>query len=135
MEHSMKFAANTFIWSDHFGRSELSLLPKLKQAGFDGVEMPLIEPGSLRDPEIKHAIKNSGLECTFCSVLPEGLNALSDDERVRRKTREHLTNCIETAAEIGGHIIPGPLYAPVGYLPGRRRTADEWEHAVESFQQ
>jgi D-psicose/D-tagatose/L-ribulose 3-epimerase len=31
-------------------------------------------------------------------------------------------------------MIAGPLYSPVGYLPGRRRTADEWEWAIEGFQ-
>ena len=30
--------------------------------------------------------------------------------------------------------MPGPLYSPVGYLPGRRRTADEWKWAVECYQ-
>jgi D-psicose/D-tagatose/L-ribulose 3-epimerase len=27
------------------------------------------------------------------------------------------------------------MYAPVGYLPGRRRTEDEWKRAVEAWQQ
>jgi D-psicose/D-tagatose/L-ribulose 3-epimerase len=42
--------------------------------------------------------------------------------------------CIETAAEIGAHRVGGPLYAPIGYLPGRRRTQDEWLWAIESIQ-
>jgi D-psicose/D-tagatose/L-ribulose 3-epimerase len=42
---------------------------------------------------------------------------------------------VETAAECGSHIVAGPLYAPVGYLPGRRRTQDEWKFAVEVFQE
>jgi D-psicose/D-tagatose/L-ribulose 3-epimerase len=28
----------------------------------------------------------------------------------------------------------GPVYSPVGILPGRRRTSDEWQWAVECFQ-
>lgn len=131
----MKFAANTFIWADHFDRSHLSLLHKLKEAGFDGVELPLLEPPQMRDREIKHAIENSGLACTFCSVLPERLNMLSDDAPVRNKTRDHLNECIQVAAETGGHLLAGPLYAPVGYLPGRRRTPDEWRRAIETFQE
>lgn len=131
----MKFAANTFIWSDHFDRSNLWLLPKLKEAGFDGIEIPLIEPRLARDPEIKRAIESNGLECTFCSVLPEGLNTVSGDARVRSKTHEHLKECIDVAAQNGARILAGPLYAPVAYLPGRRRTQNEWKHAVEAFQE
>ena len=29
--------------------------------------------------------------------------------------------------------MAGPIYAPVGLLPGRRRTKDEWQWAVECF--
>lgn len=130
----MKFAANTFIWSDHFTRSHLSLLHRLKEAGFDGVELPLFEPSHLRDPELRRGIEASGLGCTFCSVLPEGLNMLTDDAPVREKTRDHLKQCIQVAGEMGADVLAGPLYAPVGYLPGRRRTQDEWKRAVEVFQ-
>jgi len=42
--------------------------------------------------------------------------------------------CIETAAAMGAHLICGPVYAPIGYLPGRRRTAEEWNWAIEGFQ-
>jgi D-psicose/D-tagatose/L-ribulose 3-epimerase len=130
----MKFGANAFIWSDHFDLSQISLLGKLKEAGFDGIEIPLIEPRQTRDPEVRRAIERSGLECTFCCVLPQGLNTISDDADVRRRTRQHLEECVRTAAEMGATLIAGPLYAPVGYLPGRRRTTDEWSRAIECFQ-
>jgi D-psicose/D-tagatose/L-ribulose 3-epimerase len=131
----MKFGANTFIWSDHFDRSNLSLLQKLKEAGFDGVELPLLEPKSMRDRELQRGIANSGLACTFCSVLPEGLSVLTGEAAVRNKARAHLRECIQVAAEVGADVLAGPVYAPVGYLPGRRRTPDEWKNAVESFQE
>src|SRR5208282_5891731 len=38
------------------------------------------------------------------------------------------------ASEAGARVFCGPMYSPVGYLPGRRRTADEWKWAVEGFQ-
>ena len=131
----MKFGANTFIWADHWSRDLYSLLPRLKEAGFDGIEIPLIQPDQIGDPELRRTLERNGLECTFCSILPEGLNTVSSDAEVRRKTREHWKLCIEFAAEIGGSIIAGPLYSPVGYLPGHRRTKDEWNYAVECFQE
>ena len=30
--------------------------------------------------------------------------------------------------------MAGPLYSPVGYLPGRRRNNDEWKRLVEAYQ-
>src|SRR5207249_11710888 len=55
---------------------------------------------------------------------PRPLSLISDDADVRRKTRTHMEDCIKTAADVGAKIMAGPLYSPVGYLPGRRRTAD-----------
>ena len=40
----MKFGVNTFIWSAEFNQSNFPLLPVIKEAGFDGVEVPLIPP-------------------------------------------------------------------------------------------
>jgi D-psicose/D-tagatose/L-ribulose 3-epimerase len=130
----MKFGANTFIWADHWSRDLHPLLGKLKEAGFDGIEIPLIQPEQIGDPELRRTLERNQLECTFCSILPPGLNTISSDAEVRRKSREHWKSCIEFAAETGGSTIAGPLYAPVGHLPGHRRTKDEWQYAVECFQ-
>jgi D-psicose/D-tagatose/L-ribulose 3-epimerase len=67
-------------------------------------------------------------------VLSGGTNVISEDAAVRRRTRTHLEDTVKAAAEVGAKIIAGPLYSPVGYLPGRRRTADEWKWAVECYQ-
>lgn len=129
----MKFGVNTFIWTANFDRSNLPLLPKLKAGGFDGVEVPLFRPADFAAADIRKGLAENGLECTICSVLTGGLSMLSEDAAVRQKTRVHMEECVKTAAEVGARIVAGPLYSPVGYLPGRRRTADEWKWAVECY--
>jgi D-psicose/D-tagatose/L-ribulose 3-epimerase len=42
---------------------------------------------------------------------------------------------VQATAELGSRLIVGPLYSPVGYFSGNRRTADEWKRAVETFRQ
>lgn len=130
----MKFGVNTFIWTANFDRSNLPLLPQIKAAGFDGVEVPLFRPAAFAAADIRKGIAENALECTICSVLTGGLNMISDDAAVRAATRQHMVDCVKSAAEVGAKIIAGPLYAPVGYLPGRRRTADEWKWAVDCYQ-
>lgn len=131
----MKFGANIFIWSDHFGPGQFHLLPRLKEAGFDGVELPMLEHPVKRDPALRTELERFRLEPTFCAVLPPGFNTIDGDASVRLKTLAHWKDCIETAAELGGRLVAGPLYAPVGHLPGRRRTVEEWQRAVEIFQE
>ena len=130
----MKFGVNTFIWTADFNRSHLPLLPQLKAGGFDGVEVPLFRPAEFATADIAKGLAGNGLECTICSVLTGGLSVISEDAAVRRQTRVHMEECVKTAAEVGAKIMAGPLYSPVGYLPGRRRTADEWKWAVDCYQ-
>jgi hypothetical protein len=39
----MKYGVNTFIWSETFDPSHFGLLPGIKEAGFDGVEVLLLQ--------------------------------------------------------------------------------------------
>src|SRR3954451_11773262 len=130
----MKFGVNTFIWTVHFTHENLSLLPEIKQHGFDGVEVSLFNPSDFAAADIRTGTEANGLECTICSVLTQGLSLISEDADVRRKTVTHLKDCAKAAAEAGAKLIAGPLYSPVGYLPGPRRTTDEWKRAVEGYQ-
>ncbi len=130
----MKFGVNTFIWTANFDRSNLPLLPTIKAAGFDGVEVPLFNPAEFAAADIRKGLADNGLECTICSVLTGGLNMISGDASVREKTRIHMQDCVKAAAEVGAKIIAGPLYSPVGLMTGKRRTAEEWKWAIDCYQ-
>ncbi|HUJ22631.1 MAG TPA: sugar phosphate isomerase/epimerase family protein [Bryobacteraceae bacterium] len=130
----MKYGVNTFIWTANFTRDNLPLLPEIKRHGFDGIEVSLFHPAEFALQDIRRGLEQNQLECTICSVIPRDLSIISEDASVRQKTRTHLEDCITTAAEVGAKIMAGPLYSPVGYLPGRRRTTDEWKRAVECYQ-
>jgi D-psicose/D-tagatose/L-ribulose 3-epimerase len=130
----MKFGVNTFIWSAQYDQSVAALLPLIKERGFDGVEVPLFHPAQFPAAEVRRAVEANGLECTICSILVRGLSLIDEDAGVRRTTHLHLIETIKAAADAGATLIAGPLYCPVGYLPGRRRTPGEWEWAVEGYQ-
>ncbi|HPQ14184.1 MAG TPA: sugar phosphate isomerase/epimerase family protein [Bryobacteraceae bacterium] len=130
----MKFGVNAFIWTANFRRENLSLLPIIMECGFDGIEIPFFQRSEFDAADIRKGLEENGLECTVCSVMPEGLTIFSEDASVRRKALGHLEDLVKAAAEVGSKLVAGPMYSPVGFLPGRRRTADEWARAVESYQ-
>jgi D-psicose/D-tagatose/L-ribulose 3-epimerase len=130
----MKYGVHSFIWTADFGPGDLALLPRLKEAGFDGVELPLFYPATYPAARIRRGFEEAGLECTFSVVMVDDLNTISDDASIRARTRQYLADSIRTIAETGSKLMVGPLYSPVGRLPGRRRTGDEWKWAVEAFQ-
>lgn len=131
----MKFGVNTYIWSADFTPAHLDLLPRLKAGGFDGVEIPIFRPAQFEAAAIRRGAEAAGLERTAVASLLPDLSLISDDAAVRRRTVAHIGDAIKVAAELGARLFAGPLYAPVGYLPGRRRSDDEWKRAVEGYQQ
>jgi D-psicose/D-tagatose/L-ribulose 3-epimerase len=130
----MKLGVNTFIWTSEFTPAHLDLLPRIKAAGFDGVELPVAQPAAFRTADVRRALEANGLACTVCSVILKEFNLVGADGDVRRRTQQHIRDVVTVAADLGATLVDGPLYAPVGYLPGRRRTDDEWQRAIEGYQ-
>src|SRR5690606_4433815 len=74
------------------------------------------------------------LACTVCSVILQSFNLADADADVRRRTVQHIRDVAKVTADLGSTLLNGPLYSPVGYLPGRRRTEEEWRWAIEGYQ-
>jgi D-psicose/D-tagatose/L-ribulose 3-epimerase len=130
----MKFGVNTFIWGAHYGPSEFHRLPAIKAGGFDGIEFAVLDPKHFPAAAIRKELERVGLESTAVGIVPGGLHLGSSDAAARTGAQEHIKACIQQTAEAGAKLLSGPMYSPVGYLTGVRRTADEWKWAVESWQ-
>ena len=130
----MKIGVSAFAWTTRLNASHLQLFPSIRAYGLEAVEVPMFDPAALAIKELRRAFVVNDLTCTVCAILPEGINPISSDRSVRKKSLAHLVHCIEATAELGAHLIGGPLFAPIGYLPGRRRNEEEWAWAVECFQ-
>jgi D-psicose/D-tagatose/L-ribulose 3-epimerase len=130
----MKIGVSAFAWTTAFTSKHLGLLPTLREDGLAGFEIGMFDPGILPVTEIRRAMEANGIELSVCAILPAGVNPISPDSAVRKRSHVHLVRCIETASAMGARLICGPVYAPIGYLPGRRRNPEEWNWAVECFQ-
>lgn len=131
----MKFGINTLLWAASVRQAEIDRLPAIKGAGFDGIEVPVFDPATFPAAALRAALDRTGLECTAVSIIPGGLGLGDADAEVRRRASDHVRACIGRCAEAGIGLLSGPLYCPVGFLPGRRRTADEWARAVDSWRE
>lgn len=131
----MKFGANTLIWAMHFGPEHFELLPRIKEAGLDGIEIPIFNPPAFPAAAIRRELAKNDLRCTTCTVIPRGLSLGDPDAPIRRDTRQYVASVLHAAAEVGAELLVGPVYSPVGYFTGVRRTEDEYHRAVESWQE
>ncbi len=131
----MKIGAISYLWAEEFGAEHFGILPRLKEAGLDGIEIGILAPKSFPAKAIRRELEKTGLECTACAVIPQGASLISDDAEQRRKGRKHVEECVKLAADAGSRILAGPMYSPVGYFSRKRRTSDEWNYGVESWQE
>jgi D-psicose/D-tagatose/L-ribulose 3-epimerase len=131
----MQLGVNTYIWGATFGPADFHLLPPLQAAGFDGVEVPILDPSTFQADAVGREFDRLGLARTAVANVPGGSSLASSDAGARQRAREHVAACIAAARDLGATVLAGPMYTPVGFLTGVRRTAEEWKWAVDSWQQ
>lgn len=130
----MKFGISAFAWTSSFGTPHLDILPKVRDYGYSCLEIPMFDPVDLPVADLRRAFASNNLECTICTILPDGINPISPDSETRKRSLSHLTQCLETAAELGARILGGPLVTPIGYLPRHRPNDEEWKWATACVQ-
>lgn len=130
----MRFGVNTLIWGAAFGPSDFHLLPRIKDGGFDGIELPIFDPHAFEAAVVGRELDRVGLDRTAVTIIPDGLSLGSPDGAIRKRAKDHLESCIASARDVGATLLSGPMYTPVGHLTGRRRTADEWKWVIDSWQ-
>ena len=110
----MKFSMNMLLWSTHIQQEHFYLFDELKSMGFDAVEIPVFEGDFNHYKEMAKVIKDSGLECTAVSAMPESADASSADESVRSNAEQHLMWIVDMVEALGSKRIVGPLYSAHG---------------------
>lgn len=128
----MRYGVTTYLWAGDFTPAHLDILPRIKDAGFDGVELPIFRPSDFQATEVRRGLEANGLQCVVACALVDDFSLAADDDGVRRRTITHISDVIKQAADTGARLVAGPLYSPVGYRPGRRR-ADEWHRVVDGY--
>jgi len=126
----MKYGVNSMVWTTRVGKGQDALFARIREWGFDGVELFLSPEEPADIPSVKRTLDSMKLERTTCSVLPRESNLVSADPDVRARGVDCLTRCVERTAELGASVICGPLHAGLGVMTGSRRTEEEWKWAV-----
>ena len=130
----MKYGVNTMVWTTRINETHEALFSCIKEWGFDGVELFLSPQEPADIPAVRQMLEDNHLECTTCSVLPRDCHLVSHEPEMRARGVEFLKTCVDGTAELGARLVCGPMYAGLGVMTGRRRTAEEWKWAVEGLQ-
>ena len=131
----MRTGMNLLLWTTHVTQEHFPILAKLKQAGFDGVELPVFEGDAAHYQMLGKELKNLGLACTTVTVVGPTANPISAEAAVREAAVERLRWAIEMTAALGGETLCGPYHSPLAEFSGQGPTEDEKQRAADVLRQ
>lgn len=133
----MKIGFNMLLWTTNLIEDQFDLLKKIKDVGYDGVEIPIFggEEKVSHFANIGKALKDNGLDCTSVTVIPdEDRSPISNNEKSRTNALEYMKWAIDCSAALGSEILAGPYHQPLGIFSGEPPTQKEKEHAAKVHQ-
>ena len=127
----MKLGINLYLWADDMHDDLMPVLERLKQIGYDGVEVPIFDLDQAKWELWARRLDDLGLQRTANTVIAAQHNPLSDDPDVRKAALEHIRQVIDCCAAVGSSLLCGPHQVALGVFTGRGATNEEWQRCVE----
>src|SRR5258708_33110325 len=113
----MKLGMNMLLWStDVSGPEYEPTFAMLKDAGFEGVEIPIFDREVEKYAQLGRRLGELGLERLAVSARGGDDNPVSDGPAVRAGAVPAPRADIDSAAAVGASLLSRPLSAPPGAL-------------------
>lgn len=130
----MQYGMNLLLWTDTVNESSFPLFERLKEWGYDAVELPLFGATPRTMAKVARRLDSLRLVRTGVMTVAADENLLSADPQVRRRGILRRKKTLDAAAAAGCRTLVGPLHSAIGLFSGRGPTDDEWKRSVEAMQ-
>jgi D-psicose/D-tagatose/L-ribulose 3-epimerase len=127
----VKLGINLYLWTDRMHEGLLPVLERLKEIGYDGVEVPIFDLDPAEWSRWGRRLDDLGLERTANTVIAPEHNPVSPDPRVREAACRHMQAVVDCCAAVGSSLLCGPHQIALGVFTGAGPTSDEWERSVD----
>ena len=128
----VQFGVSTWLWTSPFNTETISLFPKIKEMGYEVVEIPVEDPALIDVDQVKKALVENGLEAVICGAFGPSRDLTHDDPSYHQTCFEYIQACLDICVGVGAKFLAGPMYSAVGkarLVPPEQRKI-EWERAV-----
>lgn len=111
----MQIGVNTWVWTSPLSDEDVAaLVPKVREFGFDWIELPLESIGEFDYARAAELIREHGLGVSTCAAMGPDRDLIHPDESIRNNGAAYLREAIDAAHAIGAANLIGPLYSAVG---------------------
>jgi len=113
---------NTWVWvSPPTDDALAEIAPRLHAWGFDLIEIPLESPSDWDPARTAALLAENGLSASICLAMGLGRDLIADRATVAT-TQDYVRECVDRVGILGGRVVAGPLYTPVGDTRGMSRS-------------
>ncbi len=135
MALNVSFGVSTWLWTSPFDAKTTALFPKIKEMGYDVVEIPVEDPSLIEVKALGMALKDHGLRPVICGAFGPTRDLTHEDPSYHKTSFDYIQQCFDISSELGAGFVAGPMYSAVGkarLLPPDQKKA-EWELAVTNL--
>ncbi|QNF35740.1 sugar phosphate isomerase/epimerase [Adhaeribacter swui] len=126
----MSLGASTFIWVSPFQTADFNLLAKVKQIGYDILEVAVEQTDLIDWVQLKEQAQEQNLKITISGAFGPDRDISSDQAAFRENGKRYITDCIKIAAQMDSPIFTGPVYSAVGktryVTPEQKKQERAW---------
>lgn len=109
---------HALVWAGGWSREECrTAIRESKEAGYDLIEIPALDPGLIDVRDTEAVLKDYGLQGVCSLGLSFDADINSEDTEIARKGEERLMSALKVVEGIGGTYFGGVLYSALGKYP------------------
>lgn len=128
-----KIGMNLLLWGTEMDEQMFPVLEQIREAGYDGVEVPIFntDPGAWETWRKK--LDATGLDRVAVTINGPDHHQIDQDPAMRQKTLERNKRALDCAAVLGSVLLTGPYHSSLGVFAGRTASEDEKKWAAENL--
>jgi len=124
---------NLLLWGSEMNDSHIPLLSALREMGYDGVEVPVLDTDEGKWKKWGRELDALEMDRVAVSLNTAEHQLISADSSMRKKTLEYNKRIVDCSAALGARLLTGPLHSSLSVFSGKGPTAQELGWAREQL--
>ena len=124
---------HALVWVGGWSKDECrEAISKSKEAGYDLIEIPALDPASIDIADTKKVLEEYGMKGACSLGLSKDADINNEDPDVVARGEKKLMDALSVVEGLGGNYLGGVLYSYLGKYPGPT-TQKCYENATNSL--
>jgi D-psicose/D-tagatose/L-ribulose 3-epimerase len=128
-----KVGMNLLLWGTEMDSSLFPVLEQIKEAGYDGVEVPIFNTDPRHWEPWRIKLDALGLERVAVTLNGPGHQQISPEPPVQQATLERNKQALDCAHVLGARLLTGPYHSALGVFSGTAATKEELQRARKNL--